>query len=282
MAENVEVNEEWDIKPGELTFKETIGNGTFSTVFKGVWRGTEVALKNLKVSSIETTQFVKEMDIISRLHHPNILQFLGACSPSIIVMEYMSNGTLEKANEHLSYSQKIAVIKDIARGLAYLHNRKPKCIIHRDLKPNNILLTTSNKAKIADFGISCLRPENDEMYNMTSETGTYRYMAPEVLTHQQYNTKVDVWSFGIIVYFMFCDQPYKNMDIEQIINHVVSILPMPNTHRIPEPLKPIFMKCTEYHAQNRISSLTLVTVCNLLSEKVYREKRSRWDFCICR
>ena len=264
------MNEEWTINPLEIDVKEKLGGGTFATVFKGAWRGTDIALKVVK-QDMDTHEFAVEMNVISRLHHPNILQFLGACtarfSPQLIVMEYMQNGTLETANNGLCYSQKISIVQDIARGVAYLHNRKPDCIIHRDLKPNNILLTTSYKAKIADFGLSCLHPVSNEMYKMTSETGTYRYMAPEVLTHKLYNAKVDIWSFGVVLFFMFQGTPHEGLSTKEVI-HNVGVNPHGVVFKVPrmtDEMKNVFDKCVLYDPLQRIDSITLVAMCNALS-----------------
>lgn len=264
------MNEEWSINPLEIDVKEKLGGGTFATVFKGAWRGTDVALKVVK-QNMDTHEFAVEMNVISRLHHPNVLQFLGACtarfSPQLIVMEYMPNGTLEIANKRLHYPQKVSIVKDIARGLAYLHNRKPECIIHRDLKPNNILLSTSYKAKIADFGLSCLRTVSNEMYQMTSETGTYRYMAPEVLTHKPYNAKVDIWSFGVVLFFMFQGTPHEGLSTKEVINNV-GINRHGVTFKVPamsDEMKNIFVKCVLYDPYERIDAMSLVEMCNALT-----------------
>lgn len=279
------MNEEWTINPLEIEVKEKLGGGTFATVFKGAWRGTDVALKVVK-QDMDTHEFAVEMNVISRLHHPNILQFLGACtarfSPQLIVMEYMPNGTLETANKRLHYSQKISIVQDIARGLAYLHNRKPDCIIHRDLKPNNVLLTASYKAKIADFGLSCLRPVSNEMYKMTSETGTYRYMAPEVLTHKEYNAKVDIWSFGVVIFFMFQGTPHEGLSTKEVVLNV-GVNPHGVTFKVPrmtDEMKSVFDKCVKYDPHERTDALTLVTMCNALTgvEPPHRKLRPRLNF----
>lgn len=259
---------EWEIPPTEIFVQQKIGGGSFGTVFKGEWRGTEIAIKVIK-SEVDTSEFEIEMDIISRLHHPNILQFLGACTvvhPHMIVMEYMSNDTLESANPSLSYSQRVGIVKDVAKGLAYLHNRKPGCIIHRDLKPNNILLTTSFKAKIADFGISCIRTSSDEPYNLTSETGTYRYMAPEVLMHKEYNAKVDIWSFGMVLYFMFVSTPYEGMTVEQMVQAVANRSGGFHTSRMCDRIRHVFMHCTFFSPLERWNALTLVQHCNTIPD----------------
>ena len=154
---NLSEQGEWEIFHSELDIRQVLGEGSFGIVRYATWRGTEVALKVINDKTIDTDEFNVEMMILSKLHHPNILQFLGSCTtkvPYIIVMEYMINDSLENNINKLDYGKKISIIKDISKGLAYLHNRKPHCIIHRDLKPSNILLTSSYRAKIADFGIS--------------------------------------------------------------------------------------------------------------------------------
>lgn len=259
---------EWEIPPTEIHVEQKIGGGSFGTVFKGEWRGTEIAIKVIK-NEVDTDEFDIEMDIISRLHHPNILQFLGACTivhPHMIVMEYMSNDTLESANAFLTYTQRISVVKDIAKGIAYLHNRKPECIIHRDLKPNNILLTTSFRAKIGDFGISCIRPTNDEAYNMTSETGTYRYMAPEVLMHKEYNAKVDIWSFGMILLFMFSRIPYEGMNVDQIVKSVVNYQDFFYCGGMCDRIRHVFQNCALFDPSKRWNALKLVQHCNTIPD----------------
>ncbi len=259
---------EWEIPPTEIHVQQKLGGGSFGTVFKGEWRGTDIAIKVIK-NDVDTQEFEIEMDIISRLHHPNILQFLGACTiihPHMIIMEYMSNDTLDSANTFLTHPQKIGIVKDIAKGLAYLHNRKPECIIHRDLKPNNILLTTSFKAKIGDFGISCLRTSNDEAYNMTSETGTYRYMAPEVLMHKEYNAKVDIWSFGMILLFMFGKPPYEGLSVEQLIDSVVHYQNVFLIDGMCERVKHVFRNCALFNPSERWGALKLVQHCNTIPD----------------
>lgn len=126
----------------------------------------------------------------------------------------------------------IEICLETARGLAYLHTRKPAPIIHRDLKPNNLmfsgspyqkpfeLMFNSGVVKLADFGLSKTLPINkhakydlEDKFKLTGETGSYRYMAPEVFRHEPYNNKVDVYSFSMIIYQLFEHQaPFYGMD----------------------------------------------------------------------
>ena len=232
---NVALEEEWEVSFDELHITQMIGEGSFGCVRSALWRGTEVALKVLKDRAIDSREFYMEIKILTRLHHPNILQVLGCCTqrkPFAIVIEYMQNGSLErfvnqKSKHRLTEIQKIGVVKDVARGISYLHNRKPIGIIHRDIKPSNILLSRSFKAKIADFGISSIKSRPNEKYEHTGETGTYRYMAPEVLKSKSYSCQVDIWSFGLLVYAIFVEKPFNGCSTNEemftlILNDPVS------------------------------------------------------------
>jgi len=87
----------------------------------------------------------------------------------------------------------LPIAMDVAHGMAYLHSRN---VIHRDLKPENILLTSNNRAKVSDFGLSVTNRGQE----LTAETGTYRWMAPEVIRHESYSSNADVYSFGVVLW----------------------------------------------------------------------------------
>ena len=272
-------NIEWEIQNTELDLKEQIGVGSFGIVKHAMWRGTDVAAKVLNSSNIDTTEFYTETNILSKLHHPNILQFLGSCTkqnPYMILMEYMINGSLhdyvnKNCKKSLTYNMKIDIVKDIAKGLAYLHNRKPQCIIHRDLKPSNILLTASFKAKIADFGISSLQSKSNEIYEMTGETGTYRFMAPEVMEHSNYSTKVDIWSFGMVIYNIFVEYPYNNLSINQIF-HCIKTKKIPlKKYTLSYDLEILLENMLKLNADERWDSMYIVNYCN--NDLIYKKNK---------
>jgi len=231
---------EWEIPPWELfIFKDKlIGSGSFSNVYLAKWRETLVVAKVINKDICEEKQkllFIREIEIMTKLHHPNIVQFLGYIdSPFIIIMEYIPEKNLLDCTPRLNLKQKISVTKDIFQGLAYFHNRIPESLIHRDIKPTNILLTTSKKAKIADFGLSRLYhlenmkrtlssenidnpPENNEKKEdqWTGDVGTRRYMSPELVDiiksknmNFTYSNKIDIYSCGIMLYELFESKRY--------------------------------------------------------------------------
>ncbi|VFQ92241.1 unnamed protein product [Cuscuta campestris] len=211
---------DWEVDPSELDFSNSviIGKGSFGEILKAYWRGTPVAIKrilpNLSDDRLVIQDFRHEVNLLVKLRHPNVVQFLGAVTdqkPLMLITEYLRGGDLHqylKGKGALSPSTAINFAMDIARGMAYLHN-EPNVIIHRDLKPRkvlNVLLVNSSAEhlKVGDFGLSKLiRVQNShDVYKMTGETGSYRYMAPEVFKHRKYDKKVDVFSFAMILYEM--------------------------------------------------------------------------------
>ncbi|KAL3631196.1 hypothetical protein CASFOL_024180 [Castilleja foliolosa] len=213
---------DWEIDPHELNFSGSalIGKGSFGEILKAGWRGTPVAIKrilpNLSDDKLVIQDFRHEVNLLVKLRHPNIVQFLGAVTerkPLMLITEYLRGGDLHqhlKEKGALNPSTAINFALDIARGMAYLHS-EPNVIIHRDLKPRNVLLVNTNAdhLKVGDFGLSKLIrvKHSHDVYKMTGETGSYRYMAPEVFKHRKYDKKVDVFSFAMIVYEMLEGEP---------------------------------------------------------------------------
>lgn len=190
-----------------------IGQGGFAAVYLAKWNETKVAFKcfNTKGFMAETDgfdyeDFEKEIKVISRLSHPNILNFYG-CTLKIprigIILEFCSEGDLHiyiknKLKENSSgieFKKCLEILHGISLGMIYLHNKK---IIHRDLKLDNILLDNNLRPKICDFGISTFQHDNK---NKTKRVGTSYYMAPElVMGDGKYDSSVDVFSFGIMLF----------------------------------------------------------------------------------
>lgn len=219
---------DWEIHKENIIILNELGKGEFGTVYLAEWNKTPVVVKIMNDNILEEKKslFVKELDIMTRLHHPNILQILGYIrEPFGIVMEYINNGELLdyiNKNKWLKLKKKIQIAIDILRGLAYLHNRKPNILIHRDLKPQNILMTPSGIPKIGDFGISRFfeNEKKKQSYNniedclfdkdKTTPVGSKRYWAPEIEKgDKNYNYKVDIWSTGVILYELFEGERYN-------------------------------------------------------------------------
>ncbi|KAJ6238954.1 serine/threonine-protein kinase edr1 [Anaeramoeba flamelloides] len=208
-----------EISPEEVQDLEAIGSGAYGNVFRAIWRGKEVAVKRIKpeyVRGEHLEEFKREVLVLSRTRHPNIVLFMGACTqlPNLfLVTEYCHHGSLfqmiRSSQTNLTYQEKIKAAKDIALGMTYLHLTKPKIIIHRDLKSSNVLIDSSGTAKVADFGLSRIK---DESLKHTRFRGTPCYMAPEMLKSTHYTEKVDVFSYGILLWELYTQQfPYKGI-----------------------------------------------------------------------
>ncbi|KAI4295340.1 hypothetical protein L6164_035395 [Bauhinia variegata] len=198
---------EYEIDPKELDFTNSmeITKGTFCSA---LWRGTEVAVKKLGDDVISDEEKVKafrdELALFQKIRHPNVVQFLGAVtqsSPMMIVIEYLPKGDLcafLKRKGALKPTTAVRFALDIARGMNYLHENKPSPIIHRDLEPSNILRDDSGHLKVGDFGGSKLLSVKEDRPLSCQETSC-RYVAPEVFKQEEYDTKVDVFSFALIL-----------------------------------------------------------------------------------
>ena len=165
-----------------------------------------------------------ELAVLSKCIHPKIVQCFGASKDddfTYILFDYMENGNLEDYlhKVKLDHVKKIDLMMDITIGLHYLHNRKPEIILHRDLKPANILINKYGEAKISDFGISKLvTTETSDLFTgHTGEKGTYTWMSPEVLKHEEYNYKSDIYSLGLIMYYIWTEKkPFHEEEMNTI------------------------------------------------------------------
>ncbi|PIA61819.1 hypothetical protein AQUCO_00200071v1 [Aquilegia coerulea] len=186
-----------------------LGQGGSGSVYKGTLPdGKHVAVKRLIFSTRQwVDQFFNEVNLISAVHHKNLVKLLG-CSitgpESLLVYEYIPNRSLQENlfsrhnNRELSWKERYNIILGTAEGLAYLHEESKLRIIHRDIKLSNILLDENFTAKIADFGLVRLFPENMSHIS-TAIAGTLGYMAPEYVVRGKLTEKADVYSFGVLV-----------------------------------------------------------------------------------
>ncbi|CAJ2675812.1 unnamed protein product [Trifolium pratense] len=205
----------WEIDASCLRYEKKIGSGSVSDLYKGTYINKDVAIKVFKNGSRNENmqrEFSQEIFITSKIQHKNVIKFIGACpKPNFhLVTEYMSGGNMydflhiQKVVLTLPSLLKIAI--DVSQGVNYLHKNN---IIHRDLKTANLLMDEKGVVKVADFGVARLQNQSGIM---TAETGTYRWMAPEVIQHKPYNHKADVFSFGIILWELLTRKlPYEDL-----------------------------------------------------------------------
>ena len=189
-----------------------LGRGSFGDVIEVEYKGKVYAAKNNR--SGDSKKFSRDIEILSRLKHPNIVAFYGICKltgkteqKTVIVMEKMTNtlSTVLYKSLDMKLHNKFSILLDVVRGLRYLHSQKP-AIIHRDLTAENILLDRSNKAKISDFGNSCSISLRESTELLTSLPGTLDYLAPEALEGGEYDEKIDIFAFGHLSIYVISQQ----------------------------------------------------------------------------
>lgn len=190
-----------------------LGQGGFGTVYKGeLHDGTKIAVKRMEngiITGKGLAEFKSEIAVLTKVRHRHLVGLLGYCldgNEKLLVYEYMPQGTLsshlfnwaEEGLKPLEWTKRLTIALDVARGVEYLHSLAHQSFIHRDLKPSNILLGDDMRAKVADFGLVRLAPEGKVSIE-TRIAGTFGYLAPEYAVTGRVTTKVDVFSFGVIL-----------------------------------------------------------------------------------
>lgn len=196
-----------------------IGTGSFGTVYKATLPdGREVAIKRAEIRpgarkyQDKLSAFDSELSFLSRLHHKHLVGLVGFCEEEdeeehILVYEFMPNGSLydhlhktQELNPALnSWLMRIKLALDAARGIEYLHTYAVPPIIHRDIKSSNILLDGSWNARVSDFGLSLMGPNDEDSHLSLMAAGTVGYMDPEYYRMQHLTAKSDVYSFGVVL-----------------------------------------------------------------------------------
>nr|KYP32642.1 Serine/threonine-protein kinase HT1 [Cajanus cajan] len=239
--------------------------------FKLLDWGEEGHRSEAEIASLRAA-FTQEVAVWHKLDHPNVTKFIGATMgtselqiqtenghigmPSnvcCVVVEYCPGGALKSyliknRRRKLAFKVVVQLALDLARGLSYLHMKK---IVHRDVKTENMLLDKTRTLKIADFGVARIEASNP--HDMTGETGTLGYMAPEVLNGNPYNRKCDVYSFGICLWEIYCcDMPYPDLSFSEVTSAVVRQNLRPEIPRCcPSSLANVMKRCWDANPDKR-------------------------------
>ncbi|KAL0678487.1 hypothetical protein Bca4012_006468 [Brassica carinata] len=277
------VLEEHRVDTSDLTRGDLFAHGKFSQLYHGVYKGEAVALKITRASDdcedrflgarLEK-QFTKEATLLSRLSHPNVVKFVGVNIGNCIITEYLANGSLRSylhklETKSLPLPQLVKFGLDIARGMEYIHSQK---IVHRDLKPENVLIDKDFNLKVADFGIAC-DEENCDI--LGAETGTYRWMAPEVLSRKPHGGKSDVYSFGLVLWEMAAGAvPFEKMGPVQAAFAVMHKNTRPAIpKKCPAPMKDLIEQCWSVQTDKRPEFWQIVKVLEHFEKSLKNEGR---------
>mmetsp|Transcript_43477 Transcript_43477/g.86392 ORF Transcript_43477/g.86392 Transcript_43477/m.86392 type:complete len:299 (-) Transcript_43477:81-977(-) len=210
---------------------EKIGDGRTSEVYRGTYGGVEVAVKEMKefasMKPKDRMNLAREIDILRRVAHDHLVGFIGIMESAgkiRVITDFCRGGDLfdllHNSGLNLAWTQKTRIGTDVASAMAYLHGYDPP-IIHRDLKSLNLILaapvrkqTDTPYIKVTDFGQARMM---DFCVNMTQNAGTYHWMAPEVFTMSHYDSKVDVYSFAMVLYELLCQAiPFADIKAEMV------------------------------------------------------------------
>ncbi|WOL15548.1 serine/threonine-protein kinase STY46-like [Canna indica] len=271
--------DDWEIDRRVLKMGEKFGSGSCGDLYRGNYLGQDVAIKIIRSDHLNEPlllEFQQEVSILKNVQHDNVVRFIGACTKPpqyCIVTEYMHEGNLydylHKHHNVLELSMLLKFAIDVCKGMDYLHQNN---IIHRDLKTANLLIDSNLVVKVADFGVARIQNQGGVM---TAETGTYRWMAPEVINHQPYDQKADVFSFGIVLWELTTSKiPYESMTPLQAalgVRQGLRPVPLDKTH---PRLLDLMQRCWETAPAKRPTFSEITVELEELLEQVQQESRA--------
>lgn len=267
-----------EIDRTQITVSEKVGDGSTAEVFRGSFGGRDIAIKQMnwhkgRMAVLEQRAFDREVGIMPRIKHPNLVQIIGVASlekPFLIITEYCAGGCCFELLHNmidevpLSWPQQHKMCTDVALAMDYLHRFEPQ-IIHRDLKSLNLLLMKEIKTKddipvvkISDFGIARMKDKTEgEWGKMTVAAGTCTWMAPEVFVGSKYDEKVDVYSYGMILFEIICREVPFGAEETQDVGKLTIQGGRPDLEAVPqdcpETLRDLMIFCWAHDPKKRPS-----------------------------
>lgn len=291
-----------------------IADGSNANIYSAKYKNSKVIIKMIKSAvandGIACHEFDIEFGTLCRVDHKNIIKVIGSgeIPRKFLVLEYLEGGSLyQLLCKHQSkptftqrifrqptftYSTLLMRAKQIAEALNYLHTFHPGAtVIHRDIKPDNVGFTSDGCLKLFDFGlVTCVNSiKPGDSYSMTGNTGSLRYMAPEVASREPYTEKVDVYSFGIMLWQMARDKlPFNGLSKAEFYKHVVHGNGRPKLDKNwPSSFRTLLSSCWDKNDRLRPSFSEIITILNTLiaesssskgklKQKEYVEAQSSW------
>lgn len=268
----------WEVALGDLEFFEMIGTGCTAEVYRGMFQGSEVAVKQMDIDKScmgekEQRAFERELAIMPKISHDNLVRFIGVASlerPFRIITEFCAGGCcfelLHNCEEvDLEWSQQHKMCLDVAQAMDYLHKFNP-LIIHRDLKSLNLLLSRpilsgrdTPLVKVSDFGLSRMMEATGKGSaadgKMTALAGTCHWMAPEVFKGGNYDEKVDVYSYAMVLFEIICREiPFEESEAVAV-GKLITQGKRPDIEAVPpdcpKPLMDLMLQCWAQEPQDR-------------------------------
>eukprot|EP01130_Rhizamoeba_saxonica_P017277 TRINITY_DN8314_c0_g1_i2.p1 TRINITY_DN8314_c0_g1~~TRINITY_DN8314_c0_g1_i2.p1 ORF type:complete len:812 (-),score=205.03 TRINITY_DN8314_c0_g1_i2:34-2469(-) len=282
------IDDDIELNYDDLEFTELLGEGASGQVFKGLYQGSECAIKVLTADNIdsELDEFKKELEILMRVKSEFMIDFFGATiTPKLcMVMELCERGSLHgllNSTKSLPWKDVFSFALDMAEGIALLHETDPP-IIHRDLKSLNLLVTNSNRVKVCDFGLA--RSTAGNMQTFKRLCGTFAYCAPEVFNGGMCTDVSDVFSMGIVIWeLMFVaingryEQPYQEYNLSfdfQIIVQTARGLRPNIPPGSPDALVQTYLHCVNPDPTQRPSARQVATALAQMNQAFLEDEES--------
>ena len=234
LSESVKQGLEPEPKITDFTITKELGAGSFGHVYLVTHKKTKVnyAIKAIdkrnKTNIEEKPYFRREVEVMYKIHHPNVVKLFGHFEDNnycYFIMEYISKGNMfglipQDKKKRISSQVVASLMKDIISAVYFLHNMNPP-IIHRDIKPENVLLTEKLTAKLTDFGWSNYIQEDEKR---TTVCGTPIYLAPEIIKEKGHDEKVDIWCIGVLLFELATGTvPFPGNDIETLESNILKL-----------------------------------------------------------
>ena len=218
-----------------------------------------------RLEAFNIVSFVREVELLSQLRHPNVLLYIGACvdprQPLCIVSELFPGGSIHdllfRRKRPLNTEQRYRIAVSVARGMYYLHSSSPQ-ILHRDLKSSNVLVDESvNRIAICDFGLSVFRNATGDSASRRAglnahAVGTPYTLAPEVMGGESYTDKADVYSYGMVLWELLANRkPFENLLPMQLMFKVYAQNARPDLSLVPDEFRPLIERCWDREPRQR-------------------------------
>ncbi|XP_076930908.1 putative receptor-like protein kinase At1g80640 [Bidens hawaiensis] len=249
---------------------EMLGEGGFGCVYRGrIDENLCVAVKRLDGGGQDAIkEFQTEVDLLSKIQHPNIITLLGYCvhdDTRLLVYELMHNGSLEtqlhgpSSGSNLTWHCRMKIALDTARGLEYLHENCKPPVIHRDLKSSNILLDTNFNAKLSDFGLAIMDGAQNKNIKLS---GTLGYVAPEYLLDGKLTDKSDVYAFGVVLLELLLGRkPVEKLAASQCQSIVTWAMPqLTDRSKLPNIVDPVIRYTMDLKHLYQVAAVAVLCV----------------------
>ena len=263
ISESVQQGLEPEPKITDFTISKELGAGSFGHVYLVTHKKTKAnyaikAIDKRNKSNIEEKPyFRREVEVMYKIHHPNVVKLYGHFEDNnycYFIMEYIPKGNIfglipQDKKKRVSTQLVASLIKDVISAVYFLHNMNPP-IIHRDIKPENVLLTDTLAAKLTDFGWSNYIQEDEKR---TTVCGTPIYLAPEIIKEKGHDEKVDIWCIGVLLFELATGSvPFPGNDIETLENNILKLkIQWPKDINLD--IKNLIMKILKLDPKARIS-----------------------------